>query len=144
MISEFKDKYRWLSNFTPCVIPLNGRLYHSVEHAYQSAKSHDDNWKSYCEDQRNPARKVKTESRYITLIPNWDLIKVAVMSELLKKKYSQIPFKGMLKDTGEELIQEGNTWNDTFWGVDLITGKGQNVLGKLIMYVRDLIIIGEI
>jgi predicted NAD-dependent protein-ADP-ribosyltransferase YbiA (DUF1768 family) len=29
-----------------------------------------------------------------------------------------------------------NTWSDTFWGVDLKTGKGDNNLGKLIMKIR--------
>jgi predicted NAD-dependent protein-ADP-ribosyltransferase YbiA (DUF1768 family) len=31
-------------------------------------------------------------------------------------------------------IEEGNWWNDTFWGV--CRGKGHNNLGKLIMQIR--------
>ena len=38
MIKEFKGDYRWLSNFTPCKIELDGFIYPSVEHAYMSAK----------------------------------------------------------------------------------------------------------
>ncbi len=34
------------------------------------------------------------------------------------------------------LLQEGNRWGDTFWGVDLRTGKGENKLGKILMRVR--------
>ena len=34
-----------------------------------------------------------------------------------------------------ELI-EGNTWHDTFWGVDLKTGEGENHLGKILMALR--------
>ena len=30
---------------------------------------------------------------------------------------------------------EGNTWNDTFWGV--CNGQGQNWLGKILMLVRS-------
>jgi predicted NAD-dependent protein-ADP-ribosyltransferase YbiA (DUF1768 family) len=36
--------------------------------------------------------------------------------------------------TGEAELIEGNTWNDTFWGV--CKGEGQNWLGKILMEVR--------
>jgi predicted NAD-dependent protein-ADP-ribosyltransferase YbiA (DUF1768 family) len=44
----------------------------------------------------------------------------------------------MLDDTGSEWLQEGNTWGDTFWGVDLATGVGDNMLGQLLMVRREL------
>lgn len=43
----------------------------------------------------------------------------------------------MLIATGERELVEGNVWNDTFWGVSLRTGKGQNQLGKILMEVRE-------
>lgn len=36
--------------------------------------------------------------------------------------------------TGNAELIEGNTWNDTFWGV--CNGEGENNLGKLLMKVR--------
>jgi predicted NAD-dependent protein-ADP-ribosyltransferase YbiA (DUF1768 family) len=43
----------------------------------------------------------------------------------------------MLLSTGDELLIEGNTWGDTYWGVDLKTGIGENKLGKILMKVRE-------
>ena len=31
----------------------------------------------------------------------------------------------------------GNNWGDLIWGVDIETGEGQNLLGKLIMEFRE-------
>ena len=41
-----------------------------------------------------------------------------------------------LLDTGDAELVEGNSWNDTFWGVSARTGKGKNWLGRLLMQVR--------
>ena len=35
------------------------------------------------------------------------------------------------------MLEEGNTWHDTFWGVDAKTGEGQNHLGKILMKIRE-------
>ena len=44
--------------------------------------------------------------------------------------------KALLLATGDANLEEGNTWNDTFWGVDLANGCGQNNLGKILMKIR--------
>ena len=137
MIKEFRDEYRWLSNFTPVKIILEGIEYPSVEHAYMSAKSDSMEWKSKCADKQMTAAKIKRDSQSITLRGDWEECKVEVMKECINQKFNQNPFKKWLIDTNLELIQEGNTWNDTFWGVDIKTGEGQNILGKLIMDKRD-------
>ena len=59
------------------------------------------------------------------------------MFSLLVQKYNKEPFYSLLINTGDSIIQEGNTWNDTFWGIDLNTGIGKNVLGILIMKIRN-------
>ena len=63
-------------------------------------------------------------------------IKIEVMRECLNLKFSQEPFKTWLVETGDIHLQEGNTWGDKFWGVDLETGEGENLLGRLIMMIR--------
>lgn len=40
-ISEFQNKYRFLSNFWPISVQFDGILFPSVEHAYQTAKTLD-------------------------------------------------------------------------------------------------------
>ena len=135
MIQEFKNEYSWLSNFSPVEIELGGVIYSSVEHAYMSAKSPNTEWKIFCRDTENPG-KVKKEGRKVNLICGWDSIKVSIMRSCLLQKFQQEPYKSLLIKTGDEHIQEGNWWNDQFWGVDLKTGRGENVLGNIIMDIR--------
>lgn len=134
-ITEFQGEYRWLSNFSPCVIYLDGDEYKSVEHAYMSARSNNPEWKKFCQITKEPG-VVKTNSKNIKDIDNWKDIKVSVMAKCLEQKFRQEPYRSKLIETGDRYIQEGNRWGDTFWGVDLKTGKGQNRLGHLIMNIR--------
>jgi ribA/ribD-fused uncharacterized protein len=136
MIRRFEKEYRWLSNFAPCSVVLYGITYPSVEHAYMSAKSDDVRWYLKCADDRIAPGEIKRMSKDVCLVKNWDAIKVEVMRECLNQKFRQEPFKTLLLQTGDRYIQEGNTWGDTFWGVDLQTGQGENNLGKLIMEIR--------
>ena len=140
MIIEFQNDYRWLSNFAPVKITLGNIEYSSVEVAFLSAKSEDIEWKAFCSDETNTPGQVKKESRLINLIDNWETIKLDVMKECLIQKFTQEPYKSQLIATDNQHIQEGNNWNDKFWGVCLKTNEGQNNLGKLIMKIRqDLI-----
>lgn len=135
MIKEFKGEHRWLSNFAPCYVELDGQMYLSVEHAYQSSKSDDPNWKEQCTLETNPV-EIKRQSKNIILRKDWDDVKDDIMMKCLIEKYDQEPYKQRLLDTKNEEIQEGNWWGDEYWGVSLKTGKGQNKLGKMIMEIR--------
>ena len=135
-IEEFKGDFRWLSNFTLVDIEYNGIIYPSVEHAYVSAKSNDLNFKLKCSDRNVTSGQVKRLGRKIEIIPEWDNIKLDVMRNLLEIKFNIEPFKTLLKNTGNVYIQEGNNWNDVFWGVCLKTGKGKNHLGHILMDIR--------
>jgi ribA/ribD-fused uncharacterized protein len=137
MITEFKNEFDWLSNFTPVNIELDGIVYSSVEHAFMSAKSHDMEWKYFCANPVNSAGKVKKEGRSVNLIDNWEQLKLVVMRTCLERKFNTEPFKTKLLETKDENLEEGNHWNDKFWGVCLKTNEGENHLGKLIMSVRS-------
>jgi len=116
-----------------------GIEYATSEHAYMSAKSDDMEWKSRCADKQVPAKVIKRESKDIILIDNWELFKFFVMSEVIDIKFSLEPFRSQLLATGDVGIEEGNTWNDLFWGVDNYTRKGHNHLGNILMEKRDLL-----
>ncbi len=137
MITEFQDKYRWLSNFAYVKINLDGIEYPSVEHAYMSAKSTNPEWKRICSNSDNSPGYIKKSSRVVTLVSNWEEIKLDVMQECIRQKFSQEPFRTQLLATGNMHLQEGNRWNDKFWGVCLKTNQGLNHLGKIIMQVRE-------
>lgn len=76
-------------------------------------------------------------SRNIKLVDDWEERKLFVMTLCLQQKFSQEPYKTKLLQTGDRYIQEGNMWNDKFWGVCLKTNKGKNTLGKIIMIIRE-------
>lgn len=137
MIKEFQGEYRWLSNFEWVNIKLDGIIYPSVEHAYQSAKSDLGIWKKRCASQYYKPGFIKQLSRSIKVVPNWSIIKDDIMVECVTQKFNKEPFRTKLINTDTLYIQEGNLHKDTYWGVNLRTGKGQNKLGKLIMSIRD-------
>jgi len=136
MIKEFKGEYRWLSNFTPCKVLLDGVEYPSTENAYQASKT-----LIYAERQpftSMTAGQAKRAGRKVTMRDDWDNVKLDVMENLNRQKYLTEPLKSMLIKTGDVEIQEGNTWGDTFWGI--CNGVGQNNLGKIIMKIRKEIV----
>ena len=51
-----------------------------------------------------------------------------------RQKYEDAIYAAFLLDTGDLYIEETNSWGDTFWGV--CEGKGQNVLGNILMGIR--------
>lgn len=102
-----------------------------------SEKSDDKAWKDFCKDKSNTPGQIKKASRGIKLVSNWNDIKVNVMAKCIDQKFNTEPFKSRLLATGEKVLREGDNWNGIFWGVSLKTGKGQNILGKLIMDKRQ-------
>ena len=137
MIEKFQGETRWLSNFAPVKIVMNGLTFPTTEHAYMAAKSDNPIWKVKCTEENITPGQIKRLSKEVQLVDNWETKKVEVMKECVRQKFSQNPYKKMLKDTGNQHIQEGNNWGDLFWGVDLKSGKGENILGKLIMDFRN-------
>ena len=133
-ITSFSGPFRFLSNFHPSEVTLDGDKYPSVEHAYQAAKSLD-------QDHRVKLRSgctsavVKRLGRSVEMRPDWEEVKVGVMLDLLRQKFAPGTALGQQLDaTGDRELVEGNWWGDTFWGV--CRGVGQNQLGKLLMQVR--------
>lgn len=133
-ITSFRDENYFLSNMFPCTISFEGLTYPSAESAFQAAKCLDPN-------DRIPFTKLngyaaKKLGRKVALRADWETVKQDIMYQILKAKFSQQEFKTQLLHTGNAELIEGNTWNDTFWGVNVRTGKGRNHLGKLLMRVR--------
>ena len=60
------------------------------------------------------------------------------MEDIVRAKFTQNQdMKQQLLATGNLVLVEGNGWHDTFWGVDLKTGEGENHLGRILMQVRE-------
>lgn len=133
MIKSFKGEHRWLSNFARCVVSLDGVKYPSTENAYQAAKTLI--LKDRVPLQSMTAGQAKRTGRKLEIRSDWDKVKLKIMFNLNKQKYDTEPYNAQLLATGDEEIEEGNTWNDTFWGV--CDGVGENNLGKIIMQIRQ-------
>ena len=134
VIDKFKGEYAFLSNFARCNVTYNGRTYRTVEHAFQAAKSLDEKEQKIFLFVSDPA-EAKKWGKQVHLRQDWEQVKDNIMKNLLTQKFSHEPFRLQLLATGNAKLIEGNTWNDTYWGV--CNGKGLNILGTLLMEVRD-------
>ena len=133
MINEFKGKYFFLSNFYNSPVMYEGLLYKNNESAFQSAKVLDiERRKQFCEIDPSTAKK---KGRNVLLRNDWEEVKLNVMIDVVRDKFTRnIKLQNKLLATGEEELIEGNTWNDTYWGVCRNCGK--NMLGKILMKIR--------
>ena len=135
-ISSFTGDYRFLSNFYPAEVELDGIKYPSVEHAYQAAKTTDKKQREQFHKHPLPtAAESKKLGKKLDLRSDWEGVKLSIMEALLIQKFAHRDLKEKLLETGDALLVEGNTWSDVFWGVDIRKG-GQNHLGKLLMKIR--------
>ena len=143
-IREFKDQYRFLSNFWPASVEYDGVVYPSVESAYQAAKTLDLPARRQFEDCA-PSSAKRRGSRLV-LRPDWEDVKLEVMTELVTKKFScNSELREKLLATEDALLIEGNWWEDTFWGVSPVrSNKGTNWLGMILMEVRDMLRMGTV
>jgi ribA/ribD-fused uncharacterized protein len=134
-ITSFTGKYRFLSNFHPCVIVYDEQIYQSSEAAYQAAKTLDFELRSlYTVGLMTPALAKKLGG-LLPVRPGWEQNKIDVMRDILRIKFAKPDMWRKLAATGDEELIEGNYWNDIFWGV--CKGQGQNNLGKLLMEIRS-------
>jgi len=137
MIQQFLQEYSFLSNFYPSDVWYDGVLYPTVEHAYQAAKTFDEQDRKKILEAKTPGQ-AKRLGRKIKIRDDWEKIKVYVMYELVLQKFCRHPqLRRKLLETKDQTLVEGNKWGDKFWGVDLETKKGRNMLGKLLMQVRE-------
>jgi ribA/ribD-fused uncharacterized protein len=139
MISKFWKEFSFLSNFFPVNIEFNGKIFPSVEHAYQAAKTLDKDEQEKIRVSLSPG-KAKRLGKKVKLREGWNKVKLQLMENFLRQKFDNISLKQKLLNTkGHELV-EGNNWGDKFWGCSLNpdgTFSGQNHLGLLLMRIRD-------
>lgn len=134
VIDQFKGIYSFLSNFHPAPVRVDHMDFMTSEHAFQALKTVDHGDRCRIAGLKTPGQ-AKAAGKKVKLRDNWNDIRVEVMRQVLICKFDQNPdLAQKLIETGDAELIEGNTWNDTFWGV--CRGKGQNNLGKLLMEIR--------
>ena len=135
-INSFSGQYKFLSNFYRSVVVFDDDEYPTVEHAYQAAKFKERPLRIQVQRSETPA-EAKRLGRTANLRSDWESVKKQVMKDCLMSKFKNDNLREQLLKTGDRHLEEGNTWNDTFWGT--CKGVGENNLGKLLMEVRYLL-----
>jgi len=140
MITKFKDKYRFLSNFYMKSFYIRGREYKSLEHAYQSFKCVRESEHEWVRNSPT-SKKAKYFGKKVKVRKNWDNVKYDLMFKLLKIKFDDEELKTLLLNTNDEELIEENYWHDNYWGnctCDKCSNIiGKNKLGELLMIIRD-------
>jgi ribA/ribD-fused uncharacterized protein len=128
-----KEDYGWLSNFWRCVQTVDGLDYDTNEHYYQSMKTQIPHIQAWIKNSPSPylamiaGRSVKKED----MVNDWESKKVDIMKKGLKAKFKNTILRIKLLQTGNDILHEDSP-TDMFWGK-----KGKDMLGKLLMQVRD-------
>ena len=138
IIDAFRGEYRFLSNFWPCYTLFGDFVYPTTEHAYQSAKVEDQAIKAKLRECGTPA-EAKEYLALHKIQPDHSLdrekkLKVMEQLQMIKFGGKEPLLTRALLATGDTMLIEGNSWNDSFWGV--CKGNGENNLGKILMQVR--------
>lgn len=133
-ISSFTGKYAFLSNFYSAPIVFEKIEYPTAEHAFQAAKTNDISLRRYIASLNTPG-EAKRAGRRLDLRSDWESVKDEVMERICFLKFNRnLGLRDKLLETGDAILIEGNTWNDTYWG--MCNGTGLNKLGKILMNVR--------
>lgn len=131
----FRGEKYFLSNMYNCSVEYQGVTYSSSELAFQVQKCADEAERQHLIELDNPF-EVKKAAYKVKKREDWQEVKVGIMRDIVTAKFTQNPdLAQKLLETGNELLQEENSWNDKFWGT--VNGEGENHLGKILMEVRD-------
>lgn len=135
-IDRFKGEYDFLCNRFACRFIWQGLKYSNVEAAFQSSKCENERErKAFCDCS---ADKAALKGREVVPPAGWENERLGIMESVLTAKFSQNPMlMKRLVETGNRLLINGNSKGETYWGVDLYTWEGENVLGKLLMKIRE-------
>lgn len=131
-IYGFFREHGYLSNF---YVEPDGT---HVEGEYQRAKCKYAHLRDKFEGLR-PA-EARRLGRSITVRDDWDDVKLEIMLFYVTKKFNDHPtLAAKLKATGSLYLEESNEWGDQYWGVS--NGRGQNMLGAVLMEVRNALLV---
>ncbi|MDD3900674.1 MAG: NADAR family protein [Fermentimonas sp.] len=130
-------EYGEFSNFALYPIKISGKEWPTSEHYFQAQKFDDINYQKKIQKAHSPMEAAELgRSRSVQIKHNWDIIKDNIMYEAVYAKFTQYPELQELLLSTEDAILIEHTKNDSYWG-DGGDGTGKNMLGKILMKVRD-------
>jgi ribA/ribD-fused uncharacterized protein len=139
VIDSFSGEYECFSNFSAHPVGQ----YATSEHAFQAKKATNERDHDYVASALTPA-SAKWRGRRIQLRDDWNEVKDPEMLQVVLDKFLEHKDIGdILIGTGKATIIEGNYHGDDYWGMirnEKGDWTGQNVLGKTLMLVREILI----
>ncbi|WP_322993020.1 NADAR family protein [Limnohabitans sp.] len=133
--------YGVFSNLFQRPVEFEGHTYATSEHAYQAGKAAKPAVRDWILSAPTPSlAAMAAHGLYVwDVVPNWADIKFDRMRAVLRAKFEQHPdLKALLISTGEARLVEAGTVNNAvnrLWGE--VDGKGQNMLGVMLMELRS-------
>lgn len=133
--------YGVFSNLHPTPVFFEGRVFATAEHAYQAGKAAKPAVRDWILSAPTPALVAMAAHGLYTwdIVPSWSKIKFDRMRGVLRAKFTQHEaLRELLLSTGDaRLVEAGTTDNavNRLWGE--VNGKGKNMLGVLLIELRD-------
>lgn len=135
MIVGFNDTEKFfLNNKYSCDVFILNRRFGNAEAAYQAHKTKESQIRNIFTTL--DAVSAQSIGRGVKTYDGWENDKVKVMLLVVFEKFRQNPdiLEKLLK-TGNQKLVAISISHEKFWG--LIDDEGENVLGKILMYVRE-------
>ena len=132
--------YGAFSNLYRREITFEGRVFPTSEHAYQAGKARKQEVREWILSAPTPGLVAMAAHGLYTwdITPNWAKIKFDRMRNVLRAKFTQHQdLRSLLLSTHDKrLVESGRVDNavNRVWGE--VNGKGQNMLGLLLMEIR--------
>jgi ribA/ribD-fused uncharacterized protein len=137
-----EEPYGCFSNFSPHGFEVDGAWWPTSEHYFQAQKFAGTPHVEEIRQARSPmiaARMGRARAR--PLRPDWDEVKDDIMRDAVRRKFeANDHIRGILLSTGDADVVEKTT-RDYYWGCGT-EGTGKNMLGKILMEVRDALRLG--
>jgi ribA/ribD-fused uncharacterized protein len=130
------ETHREFSNFAAFPIEIDGEVWPTVEHYYQTQKFTDPERRQKIRDAKKAViAKKLAEKRKNSIRPDWKEIRDGVMDRAVRAKFTQHSvLRALLLATGDEELAEAAP-NDYYWGIGA-EGTGENRLGQILMRLR--------
>lgn len=134
-ILQFKGDFAFLSSLYPAAFMYDGILWSCAEAALQASKT-DDPAERRRFSELSPDNVRQKGSRIVSR-PGWEAARPEIMRAILREVYAQNPeLRERLLATGSRRLING-TKKDRYWGLDLMTWEGENLLGRLLTELRQ-------
>ena len=138
------DAFGALSNFSSHPVEIDGRIWPTAEPYFQAQKFLDADIQASVAALDSPMEAARAgRDRSLPLRADWEHVKDEIMRTAVWAKVRQHgDVRELLISTGSAVIVE-RTSNDSYWG-DGGDGSGRNMLGRILMEVRDALEFGDL